>query len=340
MLLHVWFYRASPETLPREEKQRSSETRAGASQHIANDPQTFFGLRPAKQTFVSLANGQRSAVKGEGKAYVPEIREALDNVLYVPELDHKLISISSLDRQGYEILFAGGQYSIRKGGRIHPQGLSGLGIRDRHMNLYSPAENGVFERRKDIMQIMKDSLLADAGMGRSLKNSQLFNKQNMERKPSLGHLRTFGSYAWVHSPKGTRRKGQKKARELRFVGFEPSSKDSTFTDRTRKVVISQAASFAELNNWNRVHANSEVSMPTHSTSSPEGEPIQSPIKEKRGSRSEVVDMEENRPEVKREVTELQGQVTPRRSERRNNGCQQVGLEYVVFNINPAITKSC
>ncbi|KAG8148085.1 hypothetical protein E2320_000091, partial [Naja naja] len=38
---------------------------SGASQHIANNPQTFSGLRPTKQTFVSLANGQRCAVKGE-----------------------------------------------------------------------------------------------------------------------------------------------------------------------------------------------------------------------------------------------------------------------------------
>lgn len=59
------------------------------SQNIANNPQTFSGLRPAKQTFVILANGQRSAVKGEGKDYVPEIGETLDNVLYVPQLDHR-----------------------------------------------------------------------------------------------------------------------------------------------------------------------------------------------------------------------------------------------------------
>ncbi|KAG8132987.1 hypothetical protein E2320_010802, partial [Naja naja] len=50
----------------------------------------------------------------DGKVYVPEIEEILHNVLYVPELDHNLLSISSLDSQGYEILFARGQYSIRR----------------------------------------------------------------------------------------------------------------------------------------------------------------------------------------------------------------------------------
>ncbi|KAG8147107.1 hypothetical protein E2320_022555, partial [Naja naja] len=46
---------------------------SGVSQHIANNPQAFSGLKPAKQTWVSLVNGQRAAVKAEGNVYVPEI---------------------------------------------------------------------------------------------------------------------------------------------------------------------------------------------------------------------------------------------------------------------------
>ncbi|KAG8139341.1 hypothetical protein E2320_002110 [Naja naja] len=57
---------------------------------------------------ISLANGQRAAVKGEDNIYVPEIGETFYNVLYVPALDLILLIISRLDRQGYKILFAGG----------------------------------------------------------------------------------------------------------------------------------------------------------------------------------------------------------------------------------------
>uniref|UniRef100_A0A2D4PYJ4 Retrovirus-related Pol polyprotein from transposon TNT 1-94-like beta-barrel domain-containing protein n=1 Tax=Micrurus surinamensis TaxID=129470 RepID=A0A2D4PYJ4_MICSU len=67
---------------------------SGASQHIANNPQAFSGLQPAKQMWVSLADGQRAAVNGEGNVYVPEIGDTLYNVFYVPALEHNLLSIS------------------------------------------------------------------------------------------------------------------------------------------------------------------------------------------------------------------------------------------------------
>uniref|UniRef100_A0A2D4I771 GAG-pre-integrase domain-containing protein n=1 Tax=Micrurus lemniscatus lemniscatus TaxID=129467 RepID=A0A2D4I771_MICLE len=80
------------------------------------------------QTWASLANGQRAAVKGEGNVYGPEIGEILYNVLYVPALDHNLLSISRLDRLVYDILFAGGQYSIKKNGKIHTRGVKKDGL--------------------------------------------------------------------------------------------------------------------------------------------------------------------------------------------------------------------
>ncbi|KAG8147955.1 hypothetical protein E2320_001414, partial [Naja naja] len=101
---------------------------SGASQHIANNPQAFSGLKPAMQMWVILADGQRAAVKGEGNVYVPEIGDTLYNVLYVPALEHNLLSISKLDRQGYEILFAGGQYTFTKNGQIHARGVKKDGL--------------------------------------------------------------------------------------------------------------------------------------------------------------------------------------------------------------------
>ncbi|KAG8132954.1 hypothetical protein E2320_010774 [Naja naja] len=117
-------------------------------------------------------------------------------------------------------------------------------------------------------------------------------------KPSLAHLRMFGSCAWVHKPNSIRGKGQKKARKLRFVGYDQVQK--------------------EQNNWNRLHAYSEVFMSMHKTSSLEGEALQSLMEERQENRSEV-DIEEYRPEIKREVTEMQEQMIPRRSERSNKG---------------------
>ncbi|KAG8142888.1 hypothetical protein E2320_006076 [Naja naja] len=128
----------------------------GASQHIPNNPQGFSGLKPAMQTWVSLANGQRAAVKGEGNVYVPEIGDMLYNVLYVPAFDHNLLSISSKTevlqqfRQWLTLVerwygYKGCQLQTDRGTEFmsdkFQRWLSSLGIRHRQTNPYSPAEN-------------------------------------------------------------------------------------------------------------------------------------------------------------------------------------------------------
>lgn len=44
------------------------------------------------------------------------------------------------------------------------------------------------------------------------------------KKPSLAYLRVFGCDAWFNIPKQLRRKGQKKARKLIFIGHESAAK--------------------------------------------------------------------------------------------------------------------
>ncbi|ETE63284.1 E3 ubiquitin-protein ligase TRIM11, partial [Ophiophagus hannah] len=58
---------------------------SGASHHIANNPQAFFGLQQAMQLWVSLADGQRAAVKEEGKEGGWEKSEKISHGLIIQE---------------------------------------------------------------------------------------------------------------------------------------------------------------------------------------------------------------------------------------------------------------
>ena len=66
------------------------------------------------------------------------------------------------------------------------------------------------------------------------------------KKPNLSHLRVFGCVAYAHVPDCERKKFDKKARKLRFVGYGATSKGyRLFDERTRKLIKSRDVIFDE-----------------------------------------------------------------------------------------------
>lgn len=64
--------------------------------------------------------------------------------------------------------------------------------------------------------------------------------------PDVSYFRVFGCRAFVHVPEAQRRKLEKKALELMFVGYEPGSKAWRFWNHsTRSVVVSRDVTFDE-----------------------------------------------------------------------------------------------
>lgn len=56
------------------------------------------------------------------------------------------------------------------------------------------------------------------------------------RKPNISHLKVFGCIAYAHIPEVERRKLDKKAQKLRFVGYSVTSKGyRLFDEETHKV---------------------------------------------------------------------------------------------------------
>ncbi|GJR08472.1 retrovirus-related pol polyprotein from transposon TNT 1-94 [Tanacetum coccineum] len=102
---------------------------------------------------------------------------------------------------------------------------------------YSPQQNGVVERTN-----------------RTILNMSLDNKTPQEAwngmKPTISHLRVFGSIAYVHVPSQMRSKYDDKIEKHVFIGYEKHSKVyKLYNPITRKVVVSRDVEFEEEESW-------------------------------------------------------------------------------------------
>lgn len=71
-------------------------------------------MKPAASASVYVANGLSAPMLGEGDVMLEGFVEPLQNVLYVPQLRHNLLSVSALTAQGYTLRFEGNDCVICK----------------------------------------------------------------------------------------------------------------------------------------------------------------------------------------------------------------------------------
>nr|GEW30773.1 retrovirus-related Pol polyprotein from transposon TNT 1-94 [Tanacetum cinerariifolium] len=128
---------------------------------------------------------------------------------------------------------------------------------------YSPQQNGVVERKNRTILNMVRSMLKTKKMpkefwaeavycaiyllNRCLSKS-LDNKTPQEAwnglKPTVSHLRVFGSIAYVHVPSQRRLKLDDRSEKHVFVGYDKQSKDyNLYNPVTRNVVVSRDVEF-------------------------------------------------------------------------------------------------
>nr|XP_020653992.1 contactin-associated protein-like 2 [Pogona vitticeps] len=72
---------------------------SGAVVNLTNEKDLFSSLGASEQRSVSLANGHKLKVAAEGTVFIPGLGQKLESVLYVPQLDCNLLSVSALDKQ-------------------------------------------------------------------------------------------------------------------------------------------------------------------------------------------------------------------------------------------------
>lgn len=140
------------------------------------------------------------------------------------------------------------------------------GIRHERTIPHTPEQNGVAERMNRTLQESARSMLTHAGLSNgywaeavmtaaylrnrvttsALQEDKTPFEMWYERKPDISHLRVFGCVAYTHVPDSERKKLDKKAKELRFVGYCKTSKGYRLYDEsTRKLVKSRDVVFNE-----------------------------------------------------------------------------------------------
>ena len=127
-------------------------------------------------------------------------------------------------------------------------------------------------------------------------------------KPNLEHIRVFGCAAYVHIPDGERRKLDKKAQKLRFIGYTETAGNFRAWDETkRKCYIRHDVVFNE----------SDFGKSSHP---PEQEVMEEPARDVQIS---LDNQEEDVPE--REVEQPDAEL-PRRSERVKKPTVRYGID--------------
>ncbi|DAZ99706.1 TPA: hypothetical protein N0F65_000884 [Lagenidium giganteum] len=95
---------------------------SGASSHMTFEASDFVELRSLKGALtISIANGHRLPVRGIGTVRLSTPNGTvvrLTDVMYVPELDRKLLSVHAHTAKGVEIRFVGGVCTIRLNDKV------------------------------------------------------------------------------------------------------------------------------------------------------------------------------------------------------------------------------
>ena len=160
----------------------------------------------------------------------------------------------------------GGEYTSRE----FQEYLKDQGIHHEMTVPYAPQQNGVAERKNRTLVEAARSMLAHAKLPKiywaeavataayiqnRLPTSVLKEGTPYQRwcgkKPDLSHMRVFGCVAYAHVPEIERRKLDKKAVKLRFVGYANNAKGYRLWDEDkRRILIRRDVVFNESDfNW-------------------------------------------------------------------------------------------
>lgn len=160
----------------------------------------------------------------------------------------------------------GGEYTSREFNKFCQE----CGIERQVTVPYSPQQNGVAERKNRSLMEMARTMITDQGLPykfwaeavytSAYLQNRLPTKANEDvitpiekwsgHKPTVGHLKIFGSLCFVHVPDEKRRKLEDKAKRGIFIGYSSQSKGyRVLILENEKVEISRDVSFDEGKKW-------------------------------------------------------------------------------------------
>ncbi|UYV77415.1 hypothetical protein LAZ67_15000946 [Cordylochernes scorpioides] len=227
--------------------------------------------------------------------------------------------------------------------------LNQSGIKHQLTVPYSPAQNGVAERKNRSLMEMTRCMLFDSGLPQSLWAeavttanylhnripSKATDKTPFElwtnRKPSLKHLKRFGCKAFAYIPKIKRNKLDSKVIEGIFLGYDDRSKGYRILHDTDNITISRSVKFLEKENGFH-HASTKTTSPqvlstdlTSSNHIGNAEESQEP-----GTQSENLEDSETEDYIQPGTSTGTQVVTQRRSTRPTKGIPPIRNDYMLY----------
>ncbi|UYV60584.1 hypothetical protein LAZ67_1001594 [Cordylochernes scorpioides] len=227
--------------------------------------------------------------------------------------------------------------------------LNQSGIKHQLTVPYSPAQNGVAERKNRSLMEMTRCMLFDSGLPQSLWAeavttanylhnripSKATDKTPFElwtnRKPSLKHLKRFGCKAFAYIPKIKRNNLDSKVIEGIFLGYDDRSKGYRILHDTDNITISRSVKFIEKENGFH-HTSTKTTSPqvlstdlTSSNHIGNAEESQEP-----GTQSENLEDSETEDYLQPGTSTGTQVVTQRRSTRPTKGIPPIRNDYMLY----------
>ncbi|KAJ4756551.1 polyprotein [Rhynchospora pubera] len=244
---------ASKENSPENEKVWYLDT--GASNHMCGYKHMFSDMEEIANGHVSFGDASKVRVEGQEKSEAFGIFKKF-RVFVEKQSDFYIKALRS-DR--------GGEFTSREFNSY----CEANGIRRLLTAPYSPQQNGVAERKNRTILDMVRSMIKTKSMPKEFwaeavdcavylqnrcKTISLENMTPQEAwsgsKPTVAHLKVFGSIAYVHVPDQKREKLDDKSSKLIFVGYDERSKAYKLYDPlTKKMRVSRDVQVNEESMW-------------------------------------------------------------------------------------------
>ncbi|UYV65928.1 hypothetical protein LAZ67_3005902 [Cordylochernes scorpioides] len=227
--------------------------------------------------------------------------------------------------------------------------LNQSGIKHQLTVPYSPAQNGVAERKNRSLMEMTRCMLFDSGLPQSLWAeavttanylhnripSKATDKTPFElwtnRKPSLKHLKRFGCKAFAYIPKIKRNKLDSKVIEGIFLGYDDRSKGYRILHDTDNITISRSVKFLEKENGFHLASTKTTSSQVLSTDLTSSNHIgNAEESQEPGTQSENLEDSETEDYLQPGTSTGTQVVTQRRSTRPTKGIPPIRNDYMLY----------
>ncbi|KAL0429361.1 UNVERIFIED_CONTAM: Retrovirus-related Pol polyprotein from transposon TNT 1-94 [Sesamum radiatum] len=216
----------------------------GASNHMTGDKSKFVHIDTKVTGDVRFGDDTKVEIEGKGTVILATKNgdhKLLHDVYYIPKMKNNILSIGQLMENGHKVKMEDKYLWLRD-------------HNDRLVAKVTMTSNRMFKLNvKTAEAKCLQACINDSSWIWHMRSLEKITPQEAWSgwKPSVKHLRVFGSICYVHVPEQQRTKLDDRSKKMVFLGYDESSKGyKCFDPIAKKVVISRDVEFEEDASWN------------------------------------------------------------------------------------------